>query len=362
MANQYDPNSATTTDFSGAVETYSPDAVTPDLAQQAKGETVWDFPQSSTYLGYYDAIPEIKSALKVFSMRVCGMGYTASYETQPVLESIRGSGTETFDSIMQAMVREKKYLGDSVAHIIRNQETGTIINLKRLWLGNMRVVYDDKGFIKRWEQRVPNKDSIKFSPEEIFHLSNDRYSNANHGTPITVSLKKIIDAKQEALDDERKIKHRELALGIAYYDTDDSGKISFINTQIENAVKNGEMLGLPKDTVEIQAAPTRSASDKIQWLQYLDNLFYQVVGIPKVLVTSEGYTEAGGKAGLLAFEPTEIAEKTELEKDIWNQLALRVSFTRSPSITTPVQQSEAKNTGQTNLQPNESQVGLTRNT
>ena len=162
------------------------------------------------------------------------------------------------------------------------------------------------------------------------------------------------------MEDEINIRHRDKALGIVYYDTDDSGKISYANTQIQTAVNKGEMLGLPKDTAEIREFPSKTPADRIQWLQYLDNLFYQVVGTPKVLVTSEGYTEAGGKAGLLAFEPVELAEKIQLEEDLWNQLAIRIKFKRAPSLLGEAVGTEERNAGQTGIQPSEAMMGAAR--
>ena len=80
------------------------------------------------------------------------------------------------------------------------------------------------------------------------------------------------------------------------------------------------------------------------------------MGTPKVLVTSEGFTEAGGKAGLLAFEPVEIAEKLQLEEDLWNQLAIKIKFKRTPSLLGEAIGTEQKNAGQIGVQPNETEV------
>src|SRR3990167_9725132 len=194
---------------------------------------------------------------------------------------------------MQMMIIEKKVFGDVFAEIIKgDNKDKTLINLKKLYTGDIRIVLGKNGLIERYEQRsnTPEGKTKKFKPEEILHLSNDRIANEIHGTSIIDALKKIIDAKNQALEDEILIRHRDKALGIAYYDTDDAGKITYANSQIEKAVNKGEMLGLPKDTVEIKEYPSKSPSDRIGWLQYLDNLFYQVGGVPKVLVTSEGFT------------------------------------------------------------------------
>ena len=358
---QFDVGQSTTTNLSGVVQDVKVRAVTPDQEGQQK-ETFWDYPDANQNLGYYQDIPEINSALHVLAQRVAGLGYTCeSDKDADILENLNGVGKETFDEIIQMLLIESKVFGDSFAEIVRSEQ-GTLINLKKLYAGNMRVVWDENGLIDRYEYRspAPNGQFKKLEPSKILNLSNRRIANQIHGTSIVKALKKIIDAKNQALTDEILIRHRDKALGIAYYKTDNTGQITFANSQIEIAVNKGEMLGLPEDTVKIEQFPSKNPSDRIAYLQYLDNLFYQVVGTPKVLVTSEGYTEAGGKAGLLAFEPTEISEKRILEQNIWNQLAIRIKFDRSPSLLGEEQSTQSKNAGQTGIQPNETEVTASR--
>lgn len=354
-----DIGKATTTDFSGTVADVTISPKTPD-AQGAQDEIVWDFPDASKHLGYYQSIPELQSALRVLAQRVCGLGWTADNHTTNTLNFISGWGEDSIDSIFQMMLIEKKVFGDAFAEAVYEEKQ--VINLKKLYTGDMRIVLNSQGLIEEYEQRsnTPGGKNKKFKPEQILHLCNNRIANEIHGTSVITALKKIIDAKNQALEDEITIRHRDKALGIVYYDTDNAGKITFANSQIEKAVNKGEMLGLPKDTAEIKEFPNKSPADRIAWLQYLDNLFYQVVGTPKVLVTSEGYTEAGGKAGLLAFEPTEIAEKRELEQDLLSQLGLEVHFSRAPSLLGEEQSTQAANTGQVGIQQNETQVTASR--
>lgn len=351
-----DINSATTTNFQGTVANVVVPSKTPDGA--SSGLRVWSFPDASKHLGYYENIPEINSALHVLGQRVCGLGYTTDTRTQSILENIRGWGNESFTTIITQLFEEAEALGDSFAEIVWSED-GDPINLKKMFTGNVKLYLDESGLIDNYEQVVGNK-TIKFQPKDILHITSRRMSNQIHGNPIVVTLKKILDAKNQAFEDEITIRHRDKALGIVYYDTDDAGKIAYANSKIEEAVKKGEMVGLPKDTAEILPFPNKSPSDRIAWLQYLDNLFYQIVGTPKVLVTSEGYTEAGGKAGLLAFEPTEISKKIIVEEVVANQLGLIVKFNRSPSLLGETLGTEQKNAGQTGIQDNETEVSATR--
>jgi hypothetical protein len=331
-------------------------------SQSSGGEIVYDFTEADKQLGYWKTVPELRSALNIFGKRVAGLGYEVDNRTREQLEFLTGWGKDTFSSTMQMMVIECLLFGDSFAEIVRESGDGIIINIKKLYPGDMRIVMGENGLIKRYEQvsNIPGQKPKKFSTEKIFHLSNERIGNEMHGTSIIESLKIYLDAYYQALNDEITIRHRDKALGIVYYKTDDTGQIIFANSQIAKAVNKGEMLGLPEDTAKIEPFPSKSPGDRINYLQFIVNQFYSVVGTPKVLVTSEGFTEAGGKAGLIAFEPNEIAGKLKLEEDIKNQLGLTVKFVGSPSILGNEQQTQQKNSGQTSIQPNETEVRPTR--
>ena len=357
---QYDPTTTTTTNLTGSVLDVSIAPAVPDATGASTEEVVWDFPDAGKHLGYYQSIPELQSALRVLAQRVCGLGWETDPRTTIILENFIGWGEDTIDTIFQMLLIEKKVFGDTFAEIVRN-ENGLLLNLKKLYTGDMRVVLNPQGLIDRYEQRsnIPKGEPKKFKPNQILHLCNNRIGNEIHGTSVIEALKIIIDAKNEALSDERKIRHRELALGVLEVDTDNTAERNAIISKYQDAVNKGEVLVLPKGVAELKDNPN-APRDRIQWLQYLDNLFYQVVGTPKVLVTSEGFTEAGGKAGLLAFEPTELSEKRELEQDLWNQLGIRIKFTRAPSLLGEAVGTEQKNAGQTGIQPNETQVTATR--
>ena len=359
----YDIKSATTTDYAGSVADVTVSAVTPD-SQGTQKKIIWDFPDAARHNGYYQSIPELKSALHVFAQRVCGLGYDVLVGNKLELDHVRGSGKETFTSIIMQALIESKVFGDSFTELVYADKENPVklINMKRLYTGDMVVIYNEQGLIEGYEQKSnnPKAENIKFKPFQILHLTNDKLGNELHGTSVIRALKKIIDAKNQAFEDEIMIRHRDKALGIVYYDTDDAGKISYANSQIQDAVNKGEMVGLPKDTALIEEFPSKAPADRIQYMQYLDNLFYQVVGTPKVLVTSEGFTEAGGKAGLLSFEPVEISEKLKLEENIWNQMAKKLKFKRASSLLGNEQETQSKNAGQTGIQDNETSVSPTR--
>ena len=350
---ELNPSQSTTTDMEANVQDFQVDAESPDEPGDGQQETWYDFPDSNAYLGYYKQIPELKKAVDALVLWTVGKGVQTDSRVQAIIENWTGWGEDSFQSIMKNLITQKKIMGDAFAEIIRSDD-GRTVNLKPLYTGNMRVVVDSKGIIERYEQRTPGKDSknIRFKPEDILHLCNDRVGNEIHGVSVIEACKWVIDARNEAMKDERKIRHRDLALGVLEVDTDDATQISTIKTQYQNAVKNGEVLVLPKDIAEIKDSNV-TPRDRLQWIQYLEGFFYQAVGIPPVIANSRDFTEASSKVGYLTFEPIYTAEQTELESDLWNQVAIRVKFNRPPSLHGVMEENQQKNAGQTGIQPNE---------
>lgn len=355
---KYDTASTTTTDFDNNVTDYSVDSVSLDEA--TSNETIVDFSEFEQNIGYYKSIPQLKSSIDQLALWTIGMGWkTASVEDEVKLSRITGWGQDSFDSIMRDLLVLKKVNGDSFAEVIRS-EKGNLINLKKLSPSRMRIIVDSKGIIVRYEQKLIDKSIRKLKKSQILHLCNDRIGGEIHGTSAIEACKWVIDAHKEAMVAKRMVINRSKALGIAYYETDNTGKISYINGQIEDAVKNGEMLGLPKDMVEIKEYPTKNLGDILQWIQYLENFFYQIIKVPRVIATSEGLTEAGSKTGYMTFEPVYTSEQRLLEQDIWNQLGIRIKFTKPPSLRDNMQEDEEKNTGQTSIQPKEAGINMER--
>ena len=120
------------------------------------------------------------------------------------------------------------------------------------------------------------------------------------------------------------------------------------------------MLGLPEDTAKIEAYPSRGSEDRTAWISYLENFFYQVFGVPRSIATSDGTSEVGGKMGHVIFEPIYTKEQVDLEEDLLLQQAIEITFNRPPSLGGLVQDTIQKNTGQTNIQPNDVEASMTR--
>jgi len=361
---EHDIRETTTTQLKEGLPSYKVSPKTIDEATSLQKETYWDNPNWTTYLGYYKTIPELKQSIDSLAMWVTGKGYITDNRTKIILENITGWGEDSFDTIMRDMVVVKKVNGDAFAEIIRNDK-GTLINLKKLNPGRIRVVVNKKGIVVRYEELDAKSEEVKrkYEPSEILHLVNNRVANEIHGTSVVESCKWIIDARNEALSDFRRIMHRS-TIRVLFVDEDDSSKISTYREQYKEAIKNGEVLimpGKPSDASFQDLTPPASQA-YMEWIRMLEDVFYRNVGVPKIILGgSQEYTEASSKVGYLTFEQVYMAEQRELEQDLWNQLAIKVKFERPVSLKEPIVEDEEKNTGQTGFQPSETKPTIMRN-
>ncbi len=356
---ELNPSSATTTNFTSAVADFIVNSKALDVASPNKGGYYYYYFENATKnFGYYSTIPEIFSAANALATWTVGRGWeTENLLLKQELDHVSGMGKDTFEQVMWNHEVVKLIVGDAFAEVKRSDK-GKIINIIPISPERVRIVFKN-GRIVRYETWNSNEwKTIKV--EDMLHSSNKRIGDQVHGTSQIDACKWIIDARNEALVDGRLIQNRGKALGIAYYKTDNAGKILYANTQIEKAVKNGEMVGLPEGTVEIKEFPTKNIVDRQSWIQYLENFFYQTFGVPRSIASSDGTSEVGGKMGHVIFEPIYAKEQRDLEQDLWTQQAIQLIFNRPPSLGGLVTQEENKNTGMTSIQPNDVSATMQR--
>lgn len=350
----------TYSDMSNTVDDYSVDSMTIDESQTK--EFKYNNPDWNEYLGYYKQIPELKKSVDALAMWTAGKGWVANARDSAVLNRLRGWGEDTFDSIMQNMIIVKKINGDAYAEIIRSEDNA-LLNLKPLNPSRVRIVCNEKGIIIRYEEYDPvtRKALRNFKPNQIFHICNDRVANEIHGVSVIEACKWIIDARNEAMVDWRRILHRS-SIRVLEVDADDSTTLSTLKSQYAEAINNGELLILPKQEAGgFQDLQTPPLQPFIDWIRYLEDNFYKAVGVPKIILGgAQDYVEASSKVGYLTFEQCYMSEQRLLEQDITAQLGLRVLFNRPTSLKDNVQSSEAANTGQVGIQPKEGGINLER--
>lgn len=336
------------------IEDYSVSSQALDTA--SSDETTWDFPNAQKNIGYYKSIPELKKAIDALADWTTGRGYSTDAGTKADLDHIQGNGKDTFQSVIWNLQVMKKVIGDAFAEIITKDNI--LLNLKPISAERMRAVYGKNGLLKRYEYKQLNGDPVKFKPEEILHLVNDRVGDEIHGVSVVDACQWVIDARNEAMTDYRKVLHRNvIPVRIIEIDTEETTKRDKLMAEYKEAIQKGEVLVIPKGTVSF-GEDTVTIENPIVWIQYLENFFYMAVGIPRVILGgTDTYTEASSKMATMNFDQVWESEQAELEQDLWNQLGIKISFERPASLIDTMQSSEAKNTGQQQAtQPNDFQI------
>lgn len=332
-------------------------------------ETEWTNSRWPVWLGIYKEIPEVKIAIDTRAVWTLGKGYTtADPATQVVLDHVSGWGRDTFNSILKNMIITRRIGGDAFAEIIRDPDTGTLLNLKPLDPGTIKIVVDEAGRIKRYEQMAKAKGApnIKFKPNEIFHLTNKRVADEIHGVSDIEAIEQIVLANKEVFVDTKKTMHYNVKPRIVFkLDTDDPTKIQEFIAKMDRTVDKGENIYIPKDTVEFEilsVAPNQTLNP-LPWRQDLRTYFFQVVGIPQIILGSSGeFTESTAKIAYLAFEQSVEDEQLDIEEQCWNQLQYRINLEfpaslRNELLSDTGKDGAAQNTG---FQPSDTTAGAGR--
>ena len=341
---------ATTVGLSG-IPNFIMEAMALD-AENDNGETTHYFTEATKNLGYYAHDPIVNASAN--GMATWAFGRGVEYEdpkTKAEFEHFSGRGNDTFQTLMWNHEVMKLVVGDAFMEIVRAKTGDLILNLIPISAERIGIV-SENGRIKRyvvWDGKKWKK--IKF--DNMYHTSNKRIGDQIHGTSQIDALRKTIDARQEAEADERVIKHRDKAIGICKYKTNNQGKILTANAQIKKAIEDGDMVGVSDETVDFEPFPVKSSEDRQNWIASRENFAYATFGIPRNMITSDGTSEVGGINGHLIFEQAYGKEQSDEEAAIWNQLARKVKFNRPPSLAPKVQENQAANTGTTQIQPSE---------
>lgn len=339
--------STTASAIENAITKYGVDSAITDAGT---GYTEYEYVMADweKYYGYYLSIPELQSAIDTKATWVLGAGFEADETTKMFLTIIEGSGKDTFNSFLLNMYRVMLIAGDSYAEVIRDKD-GILANLKPLDPSSIKIIYDKKGRIKRYEQITKNhKESTKFKPEEIFHLSRLRIADQVHGTSIIPSVEWIILARNEAMSDWAKVLRRNVKpMRIWYLDSDDQTKINEFKATTDSAHANTENLYVPKGTVETEIATVapNQTLNPTTWINDLKNFFFQAVQLPQILVgNSQEFTDASAKIAYLAFEQNVKGEQLYVEEQVLGQLNLDIQLTFPASLQNDVISGDAKNT------------------
>ena len=299
-------------------------------------EFTWQNTYWSTDYGFYNSIPEFKTAVDAKANWVVGAGFTAQPEVERLLLPLNGNGKDSFNSILKSMIKCKTISADSFAEVIRDKN-GFLANVKPLDPASMKIVQNDKGRIIRYEQvsktKIPDR---RFKPEQIFHLSHERMADEIHGTRIIPSLQFLILARNEALNDWKRVLHRNVdPLWIFHLDTDDATEINTFKGKMDSARAGGENMYIPKGAVvpELVTTASNATLNPLSWINQLNDYFFQAVMVPQIVIgNAKEFTDASGKIVYLAFEQAVKAEQLYIEEQVLGQLNLEIQLTFPASL------------------------------
>ncbi len=355
---QTDITQTTTTDLNNLVTDYNVDAKSTDGVQDQK-ETRQGYENFTKWNGYYLKIPEVKKPIDNYATWVVGKGIITDARTQVILDNITGSGEDSFLPIMWNMIVTKKINGDSFAEIRRNDE-GTLINLIPFSPENIVTIYNRDGTIKEYEHisTIEGNKPATFKPKEMLHLMNDRYADNMHGTSVIEAAEWIILARNQAMSDIKRTAHR-TTIRVLYVDEDDKTRMTDLKRDYAEAMEKGELLIIPtlEKDAKFQDLQIPPITAYLEWIRYLENAFYKAIGFPKSLTgDAEGIPESGGKMAYFNHMPVYNREVTDLQADLWNQLAIKIEFKEQATLTDSMNDTENKNKAQTGFQPSDTQV------
>lgn len=358
-----DRDIATATQSTKQVDNVTIDAVTTDGAT-GHGEFRYNITKWSEWFGVYTQFAQVKIAFDVRSVWTIGKGFDADPMTKAVLDHVTGWGTDTFNSILKNMIVTRRVGGDAFAEIIRDSKTDMILNIKPLDPSTMTIVTDPKGRLIRYEQRSKTSKAIKnYKPEQIFHLMNKRIADEVHGRSDIESIHPIVLAYNETFTDMRTLMHRHVKpMRHFKLKTDNQTKINAFIAKVDDMTNKGTDMYTPMDSVEheLLTVPSNATLNPLPWLQFLSDQFYQVVGIPKIIIGADAFSESASKIAYLVFQQSVEDEQLDIEEQVWNQLTLRIELAFPASIQNELISDTNKDgqDQQTGFQPNDTTAGV----
>lgn len=323
-------------DLTNATTNYSVDSETTD-ANAGEKEYRYQIEDWEEHLGFYKNIPELQVAIDAKANWTIGAGFEADEITSIFLDRIKGNGKDSFNSIIQNMIRTYTIGGDAFAEIMRDTN-GFLINLKPLDPSTMVIISNSKGQIIRYEQvsKIKGKANKIFEKDEILHLSRKRIADEVHGISVIPSVKWIILARNEAMADWKKVLHRNVKpMRIWYLDTDDETQIASFKNKTDAANEDTENLYVPKGTVETEIATVapNQTLNPLTWIDSLNDYFFQAVNVPQIIIgNAKEFTDASGKIVYLSYEQSVKGEQLYIEEQILNQLYLEIQLTFPASL------------------------------
>lgn len=325
------------------------------------GKTRWQNKFWTTYFGYYKSIADVQVVIDTKATWTMGKGIITDPESGFVLDTIKGTGKDTFNTILENMIRTYYIGGDAYAEIVRDPKTNEIINLKPLDPDSMVHVIDMSGTISHYEQKSKvKKPNKKLMPDQIFHLMRNRVADEVHGTGMIETLQREILMIEEAKTDWKKMLHRNVnPVRVWHLDTDDTSEINSFITKTENSIKNVENIYVPKGNVEVEISSVapNATLNALPWIESLRKSFFMAAGVPEIVLGGAGsLTEASAKIAYLAYQQTIEEEQLFIEEQVGHQLGLMIELEFPASLENELL-SDSRKDGPVNIDKSETTAG-----
>lgn len=353
-----DINKMVASDLTSAITDFSVASQSTDAAEGA-----WTNQNFPIYLGYYkdEKTPTITAIIDTHARWVVGKGYKADEITTMLLDTIKGNGFDTFNSILEDADRVMQIGGNFYAEKIRDDDD-VLINLKPLDPGVVEHVTNDAGLITDFKiHSKTGKKIIKLPAEKIFYLARNRIADESHGTGIIQKLKLILNMKNEVMADQRKAMHWNLIPRWKFkLKTDVPEEIALYKKTQDAATGKGENIYEPFDVSESEliSVASNATLNPMAWINYLDNLIYQIGSVPKIVVGgSSEFTEKASSIVYLAFQQNIEEHQLFIEEQILSQLNLVIELEFPVSLENELLSDEKKDPDPTTVQPNKTIAG-----
>jgi len=324
-------------------------------------ETPWMNDKWSDWFGYFETIPELNATINAKATWTIGKGFKADPATEMLLDTIKGNGLDTFNTILENMIRTYYIGGDAFCEIIRDDE-GVLINLKPLDPSVIKIVVNRQGMVIRYEQTAKiEKHNKKFKPEEIFHLARNRVADQIHGVSVIKAIENIILARNESISDYKTVMHNNVTPRWKFkLKTDDPVEIAAYKVKMDAVTATTSAnIYEPFDVSESEliAVSPNATLDPKSWIDQQGNFFYEAVGVPKIILGGSGeFTEASAKIAYLAFQQNVEEEQLFLEEQALSQLNLIIELEFPASLENELL-SDNKKDGAQNVDASETTAG-----
>ena len=360
---EMDFGAAVPSNLSSTITEFDIDAAPLDSPQDTK-ETPHTFNDFDRQLGYFNEIPELNAVINAKATWTIGKGFTADESVTFICDSISGWGKDSFNTILENMIRIYYIGGDAFAEIIRDDDEN-LINLKPLNTANIKIITNRKGRLIRYEYINRTKDgkaNLRIAPEKMFHLARNRMGDEIHGRSMITPLEKIIRYRNGAMKNQNIIFERYVApRWIIKLDTADPTKISSFKTKMDKLNADGENLYIPQGSVELEqmSIAPNSTLNVQPWIDSLNNYFYEASGVPKIIVGGANeFTEATAKIVYLAFQQSVEEEQLFIEEQVGLQLGLEIELTFPASLENELLSDNKKDKTNGAAQPGETTAGV----